>query len=97
MTELLKKKKKEKEKEKKEKKRKEKKKKEKKKKIKKKKTDISDGQKKTHRTLDACRFQSIYSIDMIFHTCIAQSVLSKYRKFCYSNPTRFYDNVQDVP
>ena len=58
---------------------------------------ISGGQKKTHRTLDACRFQSIYSIDMIFHTCIAQSVLSKYRKLCYSNPTSFYDNAQDVP
>ena len=61
--------------------------------------NISGGQKKTHRTLNACRFQSIYSINVIFHTCIAQtqSVLSKYRKFCYSNPTSFYDNAQDVP
>ena len=58
---------------------------------------ISGGQKKTHRTLDACRFQSIYSIDMIFHICIAQSVLSRYRKFCYSNLTSFYDNVQYIP
>ena len=54
---------------------------------------VSGGQKKTHRTLDACRFQSIYSIDMIFHICIAQSVLSYYRKFCLSNPICFHDNV----
>ena len=58
---------------------------------------ISRGQKKTHRTLDAFRFQSIYSIGMIFHICIAQSVLSRYRKFSYSNLTSFYDNVQYIP
>ena len=60
-------------------------------------TLISGGQKKTHRTLDACRFNSIYSVNVIFHTCIAQSVLSNWRKFRYSNPTSSYDNVQDVP
>ena len=53
--------------------------------------------KKTHRTLDACSFEYIYSIDIIFHTCIAQSVLSNHRKFRFSNPTSFYDTVQDVP
>ena len=58
---------------------------------------ISGGQKKTRRTLNACRFKSIYAIKMIFHTCIAQSVLSNYTKFRYSNPTSSYDNVQDVP
>ena len=59
--------------------------------------NISGGQKKMHRTLNACRFKSIYSINMILHTCIAQSVLSYNRKFCYSNQISFYDNVQDVP
>ena len=58
---------------------------------------LSGGQKKTHRTLDACRFKSIYSINIIFHTCIAQSVLSNWRKFRYSISTSSYDNVQDVP
>ena len=57
---------------------------------------ISGGQKKTHRTLDACRFKSIYSIDTIFHTCIAQSILSNYSEFRYSNPTSSEDNVQDI-
>ena len=48
---------------------------------------ISGGQKKTHQTLDACRFKSIYSIDVFLNTSIAQSVLSIYRKFRYSNQT----------
>ena len=58
---------------------------------------LSGGQKKTHRPLDACRFKSIYSIDIIFYTCIAQSVLSNNKKFRYSNPTSSEDNVQDIP
>ena len=53
--------------------------------------------KKTHRTLDACRFKTINSINKIFCTCFAQSVLSNYKKFHNSNPTSSYDNVQDVP
>ena len=57
---------------------------------------ISGGQKKTRRTLDACRFESIYLIDTIFHTCIAQSIFSNYSKFRYSNPTSSEDNIQDV-
>ena len=58
---------------------------------------ISGGRKKTRRTLNACKFNSINSIDVIFYTCIAQSILSNYRKFHYSNPTSSKDNVQDGP
>ena len=58
--------------------------------------DISGGQKKTHRTLDACRLNFFYSISTIFHTCIAQSILSNYSEFGYSNPTSSEDNVQDI-
>ena len=58
---------------------------------------ISGGQKKTHRTLDAYKFKSINSIDIIFYTCAATSVLSNHVKFYHYNPTSSYDNVQEVP
>ena len=58
---------------------------------------VSGGQKKTRRTLDAYRLKTINAINIIFHTCIAQSVPSNYVKFYYSKSTSFDDNVQDVP
>ena len=43
--------------------------------------NISGGQKKTRRTLDAYRLKTINAINIIFHTCIAQSVPSNYVNF----------------
>ena len=45
------------------------------------------------RTLDAYRLKSIYSINQIFHKCIAKSVLNIFGKFHYSNLISFYKNA----
>ena len=50
---------------------------------------------KNHTVVD--KSIQTYSINYIFDTCIAQSILSNYIKFRYSNPSSSYDNVQDVP